>query len=198
MPRLLALFPPAAREAGITHANLSLKFRVMTDSTVDPASITVERHSRPEFAEPAKEFIAPTRFAPATVGGRPVAAWIRFPLLFQDPRVGSRGGVMGAGYEEPPVLLDAGKLPRLVDAHYPAALRDAGVAGSVLVHFDVSPTGEVEPDEIEVRLTTDPAFEAAAEAIVRSLRFRPARLRGFAVKGWVTMPIHFGRVVPAR
>lgn len=194
-PRVAALFPSAAREAGITAGTASLKFRVMTDSTVDTASITVEGHSSPEFAQPAKELVARTRFVPATVGGRPVAAWIRYGVYFQDPRAvveRSSGGVASGGHE-PPVLLNRQDLPRLVETHYPAALRDARVEGSVMVQFDVSPTGAVEPDGIEVLLTTDPAFEAAAVAIVRGLRFRPGRsLRdGGAVESWVTMPLHF-------
>ncbi|MFL5381220.1 MAG: TonB family protein [Longimicrobiaceae bacterium] len=194
-PRLMGLFPPAAREAGVTSGSASLKFRVMTDSTVDPASITVEGQSRPEFAQPAKEFVARTRFVPAKVGGRPVAAWIRHTVYFQDSRVESSfSGIGRAGAFEPPVLLNAEELPGLVETHYPAALRDAGVAGSVLVSFDVSPTGAVELDRIEVQLTTDPAFEEPALAIVRTLRFRPARLGGGAVKGRATMPLHFGQV----
>lgn len=192
--RLGDLFPAAARKAGTTHGFAWLRFRVMADSTVDTASIVVERQTSPEFAQPAKEFIARARYRPATVGGRPVEAWIRTMLMLQDPR--AEGPSFGMGrleFDEGPVLLNATELPRLVPA-----LRDAGVAGSVLVTFGVSRTGE--PADIEVRLTTDPALEEAAIAVVRGLRYRPARLgsRAVHVGGWVTMPIHFGRVPAAR
>lgn len=187
--RLMSLYPPAAREAGITHGSASLKFRVMVDGTVDTASIVVERQTRPEFVQPAKEWVAGTRFRPATVGGRPVDAWIRDSVYFQEPVVMSRYEVE---FHEPPVLLNGSELPGLVRTHYPPALRDAGVAGSVLVRMDVSATGE--PAAIQVQLTTDPALEEPALAIARMLRFRPARLYSRAVKGQVMMPLHFGPV----
>ena len=192
------LFPPAAREAGVTSGNTTVKFRVRMDSTVDPASITVEWRSNPLFDEPAKAFVRQMRYVPAMVGGRPVEAWIRQPVGFQASRASSSGTYRVAPREEP-VLRNGGDLRKLIAEAYPAALRDAGVTGSVLLRFRVDATGAVEPDWITVDLTTDPALEEPAVAVARMLRFRPAvDLRGTPMFAWVTMPIHFGRVVPER
>ena len=65
---------------------------------------------------------------------------------------------------------------------YPAALREARIEGRVLVRFIIDTAGHVEPGSLRVAESTNPAFDAAAvEAIERSL-FRPARVRGHAVR----------------
>jgi TonB family protein len=192
------LFPPAAREAGHTWGSATVKFRVRMDSTADPASIVVEKSSDPLFDEPAKAFVRQMRYTPATVGGRPVEAWIRQPVGFQASRV-STGGTFQVGYREEPVLRNRGDLQKLIADAYPAALREAGVTGSVLLRFRVDAQGAVEPDWIMVDLTTDPAFEEPAAAVARGLRFSSATdMSGASTFAWVTMPIHFGRVVPQR
>jgi TonB family protein len=189
------LFPPAAREAGLEVGSTTVKFRLRTDSTADPASITVEWRTNPLFDEPAKAFITQIRFTPATIGGRPVEAWIRQPVSFHASRASS-GGTFRIVPREEPVLLNGGDLPRLIAESYPAALRDAGVTGSVLLRFRVDATGAVEPDRVMVNLTTDPAFEEPAAAVARMLRFKPAtEMDGPSMAAWVTMPIHFGPVV---
>ena len=188
------LFPPAAREAGLTMGNATVKFRLRADSTADPASITVERRTDPLFDEPAKAFITRMRFTPATIGGRPVEAWIRQPVSFHAARASSEGTYRMVPREEP-ILRNGRDLRRLVARAYPAALRDAGVTGSVLLRFRVDAAGAVEPDWIAVDLTTDPAFEEPAAAVARMLRFQPATgMDGASTAAWVTMPIHFGPV----
>jgi protein TonB len=65
---------------------------------------------------------------------------------------------------------------------YPAAPREAGIEGRVLVRFIIDTTGHVERGSLRVAESTNPAFDAAAvEAIERSL-FRPARVRGRVVR----------------
>ena len=65
---------------------------------------------------------------------------------------------------------------------YPAALREARIEGRVLVRFIIDTAGHVEPGSLWVAESTNAAFDAAAvEAIERSL-FRPARVRGHAVR----------------
>lgn len=193
--RLKALFPPAAREAGAASGNAWLKLRVMTDSTVDPESITVDSVSRPEFAQAAKEWASRTRFVPATVGDRPVAAWMRYLVTFRDPEAPLQSEEFGGtGYTrvQPEVLLNAGELPELVEVHYPSAMRADGEGGSVLVSFPVSATGEVETDRIELLLWTDPALEEPARAVVGMLRFSPGRANERPIRRTVQMPLHFG------
>ncbi len=75
---------------------------------------------------------------------------------------------------QPPVLVEAGRLV------YPAAAKAQGVEGEVVVQYDVNPDGTVTAVAV---LSADPpgVFDAAATALVRSFRFRPARLEGRVV-----------------
>jgi periplasmic protein TonB len=65
------------------------------------------------------------------------------------------------------------------------------VAGAVVLRFKVMRNGVADPDSIEAALATDPAFEEAAVAVVRRMRFTPARISGLPVPRWVSMPIQF-------
>jgi protein TonB len=184
-------YPAAMRERGILGAGVALKFRVLADSTVDPASITVERTRDPAFVEPAMEIARGLRFSPATVDGRPVPAWYRFTLNF-SAQAPSDEGTYAMTIDEPPILRNVREMERHIAEAYPAALRDRGVSGDVLLVFRVDPRGRVEPDRVTVMVWTDPAFEEAAVAVTRFMRFRPGLIDDHPVNGWVTMPIHFG------
>lgn len=143
--------------------------------------------------QPAKEYVARTRFRPATVGGRPVEAWIRSVVFFQDP-VGVARYKMD--FDEPPVLLNARELPGLVRTHYPSPCGTLAWRAPSRCAWTCRPPAS--QPRLSVQLMTAPALDEPAVAVVRMLRFRPARLHGSAVKGWVTMPLHFGRVPAAR
>ena len=80
---------------------------------------------------------------------------------------------------------------------YPRELQQAGVQGSVLLRFVVDTTGRVEPSSVEVVSSTHKAFEEPATTMVRGCRFRPGRIRAWAVRTLVRMPINF-RLRPRR
>ena len=75
---------------------------------------------------------------------------------------------------QPPILVEAGRLV------YPPAAKAQGIEGEVVVQYDVNPDGTVAAVAV---LSADPAgvFDAAATALVRSFRFRPARFEGRVV-----------------
>lgn len=137
------------------------------------------------------EVAIPTIPLPTIEGG--VVDVQRFTI---DPRdsfganiAGSASGVGDAVdvtlVEEPPLLL-AGPIPA-----YPDLLRQAGVQGRVVLEAVVDTAGHVEPRSVVVVASAHPGFAAPAQqALLRSL-FRPARMRGAAVRVRVRLAIDF-------
>jgi protein TonB len=87
--------------------------------------------------------------------------------------------------QEPPVLLSA---PSPV---YPPWLRAAGVEGLVVVQLVVDTLGRAEPATVRVVQHDEAGFDAAAVAMVRASRFRPARVWGRGVRVLVRLPVTF-------
>ena len=74
---------------------------------------------------------------------------------------------------------------------YPDLLREAGVAGRVLVSFIVDTTGHVEPGSVVIDSSTRPEFEAPTREAVLASLFRPGQLQGHGIRVLVTMPVNF-------
>lgn len=75
--------------------------------------------------------------------------------------------------------------------HYPDVLREAGVAGRLVVEFIVDTAGRAEAGSWRVMRMTNPAFvEPAREAILQGV-FRPARIGGRAVRQLVRQVISY-------
>lgn len=88
-----------------------------------------------------------------------------------------------------PELINRREVARSLTRHYPAVLRDAGVAGSVTVRIRVDEKGI--PSRTLVAQTTNPAFNQPAVAVIQEMRFRPAQLDGRDVAVWVEIPVSF-------
>ncbi len=74
---------------------------------------------------------------------------------------------------------------------YPAVLKAAGVEGTVTIEFVVSAAGQVEAATINVTESTNGTFEAAAIEAVKASRYRPAKIRGQAVRQLVRQVVRF-------
>jgi protein TonB len=111
----------------------------------------------------------------ATSGGAHVPA----------PPGGAGDAWTAARVDEPPVLL-AGRAPA-----YPNVLRMAGITGSVVMRAVVDTLGQVEPASIVAVSSANRAFEASARAYILSAHFRPARVRGRAVRVLIQVPVDF-------
>ncbi|MGH7581417.1 MAG: energy transducer TonB [Gemmatimonadales bacterium] len=74
---------------------------------------------------------------------------------------------------------------------YPAALAQAGIAGRVVIEYVVDTAGRAEPGSLRTLTSTHGAFESAAHASVLAGRYRPARLRGKAVRQLVRQTLSF-------
>ena len=84
-----------------------------------------------------------------------------------------------------PAIL-AGPIPS-----YPDLLRQAGIQGRVVLELVVDTVGHVEPGSIVVVSAAHPGFVAAARQAVAATLFRPARVRGHAVRVRVRIPMEF-------
>ena len=79
-----------------------------------------------------------------------------------------------------------------VPIEYPLALWDQDVEGSTLLKVRVNDTGGV--DSVVVLETSGhAAFDSAAIAGARELRFRPARRKGRRIEVWAQVPVHFSK-----
>jgi protein TonB len=79
-----------------------------------------------------------------------------------------------------------------VSVEYPVELWDQDVEGETLLKVRVTDLGRV--DSIEVMQSSgQPAFDSAAIAGARDLRFTPARKNGKRIEVWAQVPIHFSK-----
>jgi len=125
------------------------------------------------------------KFNPDDFSGRGVAGGI------------AAGVIGGTG----PVLQEETYLQEQVDdpvrpisqpqPRYPPVLQQAGITGRVELQFVVDTTGHAEPRSFKVLRSSNKAFEEPArEAIMKSV-FRPARIRGQAVRQLVQQAMAF-------
>lgn len=104
--------------------------------------------------------------------------------------VGGTGPVTGETFLEAQVddPVQQINIPR---PRYPPVLQSAGIAGSVDVQYVVDTTGHAEPASWRVMKSTNKQFEEPArEAIMKGV-FKPARIKGQAVRQLVQQRIAF-------
>lgn len=74
---------------------------------------------------------------------------------------------------------------------YPPVLQQAGIAGSVDVQYVVGIDGKAEPETFKVLRSTNKAFEDPAREAILLGTFKPAKIRGQAVRQLVQQRISF-------
>ncbi|HSR15297.1 MAG TPA: TonB family protein [Gemmatimonadales bacterium] len=74
---------------------------------------------------------------------------------------------------------------------YPPVMQSAGIAGRVEVQYVVDTTGHAEPSSWKVLRSTNRAFEEPAREAIMKAVFKPARIRGQAVRQLVQQAIAF-------
>lgn len=74
---------------------------------------------------------------------------------------------------------------------YPPVLQQAGVSGRVELEYVVDTTGHAEPRTIRILNSTNAQFEAPAREAITKAVFKPARIRGQAVRQLVRQAIAF-------
>jgi TonB family protein len=91
---------------------------------------------------------------------------------------------------ENPRIVNLSEIELAIRDAYPTGLRDAGIGGTVAIHFLVTESGEVE----RIRLGQISAYAAineAALAVAEVYRFSPARVDQEPVPVWVSHAISF-------
>jgi protein TonB len=87
--------------------------------------------------------------------------------------------------EERPTVLSAPAPP------YPQMLRDAGIQGRVLLEVIVDTAGRAEPSSVKILQSPSSGFDGPVTRWALKARFRPARLRGRAVRVLIEVPIDY-------
>ncbi len=80
----------------------------------------------------------------------------------------------------------SGPLPR-----YPATLRQAGVEGTVMIEFVITPKGTVDSSSVAVVQSTNPAFEGPAKDVISRSIYSPGEVNGAPVSTLVSQQIGF-------
>jgi TonB family protein len=86
------------------------------------------------------------------------------------------------------------KRPQIVFApplDYPRVLRQAGLQGRVIVQAVIDTLGRAEPTSLKIVERPYPGFEESARDYVLDAVFRPARVKGRAVRVLVSIPIEY-------
>lgn len=74
---------------------------------------------------------------------------------------------------------------------YPPVMQSAGVEGRVDLQYVVDTTGHVEPASLKILRSSHKAFEEPAREVILKSVFRPARIRGKAVRQLVQQAVTF-------
>ncbi len=90
-----------------------------------------------------------------------------------------------AAVDEPAEIVSAPPL------EYPPALRQAGLQGRVTVQAVIDTLGGAEPASLKVIARPNSAFDQSARAYVLHAVFRPARIKGRAVRVLIRVPVDY-------
>jgi protein TonB len=124
----------------------------------------------------------------------------KYPVreLITVPKTFGPGDIEATGERGPrgPDIFAIGALDRVprakvqIPPDYPYAMKQTGAGGSVMVEFDVDPSGAVV--RAEAIHYTDREFVEPAVRAVRKWKFEPGRRNGKAVPFRMAVPIEFG------
>jgi TonB family protein len=70
-------------------------------------------------------------------------------------------------------------------------LKQAGIQARVILRAIVDTTGRVEPTSVRIVRSPNPALDQPAKDWVVKALFRPARLRGQAVRVFINLPVDY-------
>lgn len=82
LPRLTnRVYPPELRSHSVPGV-VEVRFKILTDGTVDSTSVEIENSSNAAFNVPAARVAQQLRFTPAMKDGEPREVWVVFPIHF--------------------------------------------------------------------------------------------------------------------
>lgn len=89
-----------------------------------------------------------------------------------------------------PDVKNRDELARAMEREYPPLLRDAGIGGTVIVHFFIDEQGVVQ-NALVAESSGHKALDEAALKVAPMIRFTPALNRDKRVAVWIQLPITF-------
>ena len=93
-------------------------------------------------------------------------------------------------YEVAPEITNRSAVQSALVREYPAVLRDAGVGGTVLMHFFIDNTGSLE-NVLVAQTSGFEQLDQAAMRVAEVFEFSPALNRDERVAVWIQVPITF-------
>lgn len=124
------------------------------------------------------------------------------PTTFEDnpvdelpPPPEEQGQDIGAAptftpYTVAPDITNRAEVGRALEREYPPLLRDAGIGGTVRVHFFIDENGRVQDTRLD-QSSGHSQLDNAALAVADVMRFTPALNRDKKVPVWISLPITF-------
>ncbi|HEU5260438.1 MAG TPA: energy transducer TonB [Gemmatimonadales bacterium] len=207
------------KSIGVGVVSLVIHAAVITGAVIATLSVGRERLAvkvdttmvylaQPEQPQPQKPLPQPVQLDVPLRGFQTVVAPTEIPstippLNLQEkfnPKdysgIGVEGGVAAGVVPTGEVYLEAivQEKPALLSApqvRYPELLRQAGIQGRVVIQAIIDTTGRAEPNSIKIVRSPNPGFDEASRNWMLRALFRPARVRGRAVRVLVEMPIDY-------
>lgn len=93
-------------------------------------------------------------------------------------------------YTVAPEVRNRAQVQRALEQEYPGTLRDAGIGGTVLMHFFIDENGVVQ-NTLVAESSGHQSLDAAADRIAQVFEFTPALNMDQRVPVWVQIPIIF-------
>jgi TonB family protein len=94
-----------------------------------------------------------------------------------------------AQLDNKPELRNASQIQAMLSRVYPRMLQDAGIGGTTMVRYVITPEGRVDPSTVEVVSTTHAQFGEASTKVVEQFAFTPGIYHGKPVYVAIMMPI---------
>jgi TonB family protein len=159
------------------------------DATPEIRNAPLRRHARAVAVQPA---IRPSMVAAGTWHGDTALLEIAKPanaVLAVDTVPAGQKLYEVAELDRKPELTNKSQVQSMLSRYYPRMLQDAGVGGTAMMQYVITPEGSVDPSTIKVVSTTHAQFAEASEKVVENFRFLPGEYQGKPVHVIIQMPI---------
>lgn len=210
-------YPPQLREAGIG-GTVQVHFFIDTRGEVQ-RTLIARTSGSPALDSAALRAARRFQFTPALNLDEIVPVWIAIPLTFQssetdeedpedraDPDTQGEPAAQEVSAADPladlmqaptftpytvrPDLVNEREVQQALAREYPPIVRDAGIGGTVNVHFFIDDEGVVQR-VLVAQTSGHEALDSAALRVARVFRFSPARDEDEPVPVWIAIPITF-------
>jgi TonB family protein len=165
------------------------------------AGWVVSTKAPPEIRKaPLRRHVRAAVVRPATRPSAAVSAWhgdtalleIAKPVgaVLEVDTVPSSAKVYQVGQlDKEPTLTNRSQVASMLSRYYPRMLQDAGIGGTTVMQFVITPEGTVDESTVKVVSTTHAQFGEASKLVVSKFRFMPGLYKGRPVRVAIQTPI---------